>query len=255
MSDRATCWSVTINNPVESDEEHINSARQKGWKVDGQLEKGEKDGTPHYQLIVRTPQVRFSAVKKAFPRAHIEIARNPTALASYCKKEDTREASLPDRSSLYPSQDQVLNMFVAWVRVQQDRPNMDKEGYTIKADGETWLIYFDKWVNDVAIGKHFLRIETMAVNPATRSAIKRYMNGIYQRHMKEQNAKTMAEMDADSQTDRQTVTFSVAEDIQDGTEEVNEENDPEAESEVSSQESDTDSEGGSESSDLSSSRD
>jgi len=249
MSQRATCWSLTINNPVESDEEHINSARQKGWKVDGQLEKGE-NGTLHYQLIVRTPQVRFSAVKKAFPRAHIEIARNPTALASYVKKEDTREGSLPDRSSLYPSQDQVLNMFVAWVRVQPDRPNMDREGFTTKADGETWLIYFDKWVNDVAIAKHFLRIETMAVNPATRSAIKRYMNGIFQRHMKEQNIQTMAELDADSQTDRQTVNFSVAEDIQDAedpeeSEEDNEEDDQETDdsdsdsaSEVSSEESD-----------------
>lgn len=94
---RATCWSLTINNPTKSDEEWIQQARQKGWQVEGQLEKG-KEGTEHYQLMVKTPQVRFSAVKKQFPRAHIEIARNPAALAQYVAKEETREADLPKAS-------------------------------------------------------------------------------------------------------------------------------------------------------------
>jgi len=111
MSERATCWSITINNPVKNDEEFIAAARQKGWKVDGQLEKGE-NGTPHYQLIVRTPQVRFSAVKKAFPRAHIEVARNPTALASYVKKSETREGELPKTESKYPSQSAYFKLVV-----------------------------------------------------------------------------------------------------------------------------------------------
>lgn len=103
MSDRATCWSLTINNPTEDDDECIARARQKGWKVDGQPEKGEKDRTRHYQLILKTPQVRFSAVKKAFPRAHIQIARNPAALEQYCHKEETRDGELPSSSDKYPS--------------------------------------------------------------------------------------------------------------------------------------------------------
>lgn len=102
MSQRATIWSLTINNPTEADEEDIARARQKGWKVDGQLEKGE-NGTTHYQLILKTPQVRFSAVKKAFPRAHIEVARNPTALEQYVKKDDTRVSALSSSSDKYPS--------------------------------------------------------------------------------------------------------------------------------------------------------
>jgi len=73
MTDRATVWSVTINNPTPSDEEGIALARQRGWQVEGQKEKGS-EGTEHYQLMVKTPQVRFSAVKKAFPRGHIEAA-------------------------------------------------------------------------------------------------------------------------------------------------------------------------------------
>lgn len=100
--DRANCWSVTINNPTSADEEYINLARQTGWRVEGQLETGE-NGTPHYQLVVRTPQVRFSAVKKAFPRAHIEVARSPAALSKYVVKEETRSGELPVQQNRYPS--------------------------------------------------------------------------------------------------------------------------------------------------------
>lgn len=79
MTDRATAWSLTINNPTEADEENIQHARQKGWKVIGQLEQGE-NGTKHYQLLVKTPRIRFGGVKKEFPRAHVEVARNVAAL-------------------------------------------------------------------------------------------------------------------------------------------------------------------------------
>jgi len=86
---RSTCWSLTINNPTKDDVEQINLARQRGWKVEGQLEKG-LEGTQHYQLRLMTPQVRFSSVKKAFPRAHIEVARDPIALGKYVTKEATK---------------------------------------------------------------------------------------------------------------------------------------------------------------------
>lgn len=80
MGDRARYWSLTINNPTPDDEERIALARQRGWRVEGQLEKGE-EGTPHYQLCLDCgAQQRFSAVKKAFPRAHIEAAKSAVAL-------------------------------------------------------------------------------------------------------------------------------------------------------------------------------
>lgn len=110
MSIRASCWSLTINNPVDSDEYSISEARQKGWKVEGQKEKGE-GGTVHYQLLLRTPQVRFSAVKKVFPRAHIEVARNITALMNYVKKEDTRLAPLQIDQAKYPTTLQIYQWF------------------------------------------------------------------------------------------------------------------------------------------------
>lgn len=79
MTDRATAWSLTINNPTQADEESIQLARQKGWQVIGQLEEGE-NGTKHYQLLLKTSRIRFGGVKKLFPRAHIEVARNVAAL-------------------------------------------------------------------------------------------------------------------------------------------------------------------------------
>lgn len=80
MSDRSRYWSLTINNPTQEDEEAIALARQRGWKVEGQKEVG-KEGTPHYQLCLDcSQQQRFSAVKKAFPRAHIEAAKSVVAL-------------------------------------------------------------------------------------------------------------------------------------------------------------------------------
>lgn len=83
--------------------EDMDRARQEGWTLEGQLEKGA-EGTPHYQLAVRTPvQVRFSAVKKMFSRAHIEIARKPKALVQYVTKEETRVAPLQSQSELYPT--------------------------------------------------------------------------------------------------------------------------------------------------------
>lgn len=108
-SDRATCWSLTINNPTPDDEENIAMAMQKGWRIDGQREKGA-EGTEHYQLILHTPQVRFSAVKKQFPRAHIEVARNRAALAAYVGKEATRVGQLATKAELYPSQSKFFEL-------------------------------------------------------------------------------------------------------------------------------------------------
>lgn len=65
------------------------------WVKDaqGQLEQGE-NGTPHIQGLLKTESVRFSAVKKLLPRAHIEKARNTFALVQYVAKEETRLAPL-----------------------------------------------------------------------------------------------------------------------------------------------------------------
>lgn len=109
MTERATCWSLTINNPTPEDDEQIAIARQKGWKVEGQRERGE-NGTEHYQLLLRTPQVRFAAVKKIFARAHIEVARNPAALRLYVGKEETAVGAIPVDQGKYPSQSKFFEL-------------------------------------------------------------------------------------------------------------------------------------------------
>lgn len=103
---RATCWSLTINlgsTKMETVEEWIHSARARGWRITGQVEKAPSTGMLHYQLMLQTPQVRFSAVKSAFPAAHIEIAKRKIALSQYVVKEATRIAELPQGDEKYPT--------------------------------------------------------------------------------------------------------------------------------------------------------
>lgn len=92
---RGRVWSITINNPSQDDDDAMMAARLQPWVVslEGQKEKGE-NGTEHYQLMLKTQTVRFSQVKKAFPRAHIELARNEKALANYVHKDETRVAAI-----------------------------------------------------------------------------------------------------------------------------------------------------------------
>ena len=180
MSDRATCWSVTINNPRSADDENISLAKQKsGWAVYGQKEVGE-NGTEHYQLMVTTPQVRFAAVKKAFPRAHIQIARDRKALTKYVNKEDTRIGTLPTDTK-YPSLQTLWDMFADWL--------------TDKGNWWDWtqdkaLQQFDLFIGD-KIEEGYI-VETLAVNPQIRSSVKNYF------------ARIIYRSNIRRQTDRQT---------------------------------------------------
>lgn len=110
---RATCWSVTINlgrTKVETAEEWIHAARARGWRVTGQVEKAPTTGMLHYQLMLSTPQTRFSAIKSAFPAAHIEIAKRKIALSQYVVKEATRVADLPQEDEKYPTTAKFWNL-------------------------------------------------------------------------------------------------------------------------------------------------
>jgi len=166
---RASCWCVVINNPIKADEENIALARQKGWSVEGQLEKGE-NGTLHYQLVVKSGQQRFEALKKAFPRAHIEVARNSQALTEYCKKSDTRVAELKP-STAYVSQAQVW----AWFGIYFDDYGTKHGG----VQDEHMLIIFDKMIN-LKIREGFY-VELIGTNPQIRSCIKNYGRSIANR--------------------------------------------------------------------------
>lgn len=180
---RATSWSVTINNPTQSDEEWIAQARQKGWRVDGQKEVG-KEGTPHYQLLVKTPQVRWSAVKKAFPRAHIEVARNVQALEQYVHKEETKVGELAVTNEKYPSQAKMWGMFAEWIDEDTNYPQGRKGGYH-RWGADEWLKKFEAFVDDKIREGYYL--EQIAVNPQTISIVKKYGAAIYARAVREKH--------------------------------------------------------------------
>lgn len=188
MTQRATAWSVTINNPTTSDEEDINRARQKsGWSVLGQKEMGE-GGTPHYQLMVKTPQVRFSALKKSFPRGHIEVARNSAALEEYVQKEETKIGDLYASNEMYPSLSKFWELFYDYYKTQYG-----ENPITITKHEEERLVHLDNFVETyIGLGYH---IETMGVNPQIRSATKKYIASIFLRVQKEKVHR---------QSDRQT---------------------------------------------------
>lgn len=169
MTDRATAWSLTINNPTQADEESIQLARQKGWQVIGQLEEGE-NGTKHYQLLLKTPRIRFGGVKKLFPRAHIEVARNVAALEQYVQKDDTRVAHLQQDQEKYPSLQRLWSLFADWI---------DEKGLAMAAETwtpEKWLTRFDHFIEDLIYAGYV--VETMAVNPQIRACIKSYGRAI-----------------------------------------------------------------------------
>jgi len=95
---------------METVEEWIHAARARGWRVTGQVEKAPTTGMLHYQLMLSTPQTRFSAIKSAFPTAHIEIAKRKIALSQYVVKEDTRVADLPQEDEKYPTTAKFWNL-------------------------------------------------------------------------------------------------------------------------------------------------
>lgn len=169
---RATCWSITINNPTIDD---YTPNTPGGWYLTGQLEKGEED-TIHYQGMLKTPQVRFSQVKTYFPRAHIEVSKNPRALAKYVHKEETRVAEVEDHSSDIPTlYDYLVTVAQQW---NEDDYKAFTDNFTdaqvikLGAD-ELALRYIDTIVaRDIVSGKR--GVEFIAVNPMWRNAWKKF---------------------------------------------------------------------------------
>lgn len=180
--ERATCWSITINNPKE--DEYTCQLPAK-WSLTGQLESGD-EGTTHYQGMLNTPQVRFSAVKKVFPRAHIEVARNRKALSNYVHKADTRIQEVSDNVSSIPTlfdyqhiiakrwDDASFEQLVAkWKQCDDSK----------KCIGDIALDYVDTLVAEDIESGH-IGVEYIAINPMWRSAWKKFWKSMVCRERK-----------------------------------------------------------------------
>lgn len=165
---RATAWSVTCNlkNVTRSRvDDCITAARTLGWGVEGQLERGDEEGTEHYQLLVRTPQVRFSAVKKVFPTAHIEPAKNVKALEQYVHKEDTRVEALRNIEVTFLTYPQVRLQFFEWLV-------NNSLHLSLYRDPDDRLAQWDRFIGlSIEEGMH---CDLIGMNPQHRGCISKY---------------------------------------------------------------------------------
>lgn len=175
IMERATCWSITINNPEEVEYKVELPA---GWSLEGQLERGE-EGTLHYQGMLKTPQVRFSAVKKVFPRGHIEVARNRKALEKYVNKVDTRVEKVEKNVSRSPTLFEYQGIIAGkwdvegYAKYVQNFPN--------KSPDEVAMLYLDSLIaEDIEGGRR--GAEYIAINPMWRASWKLFWRSIIIRH-------------------------------------------------------------------------
>lgn len=91
---RGRCWALTINNYVDDDIVKLESLEKQYKDSVWQSEIGES-GTKHLQIGLYFKNAKtFEQVKKHFPKAHIERARNWAALKKYCNKEDTFDGKI-----------------------------------------------------------------------------------------------------------------------------------------------------------------
>lgn len=175
MTERATCWSITINNPTPDD---MAPELPPGWQLQGQLEVGEQ-GTQHYQGMLTTPQVRFAALKKVLPRAHIEIARNRKALEKYVHKDDTRVGLVDTVKSRIPT----LFEYQDVVAQKWDNNELFKRFREMKSPDldEAAMEYCDSLVaQDIEAGVK--GVEFIAINPMWRASWKKFWSSIIKRN-------------------------------------------------------------------------
>lgn len=91
---RSRIWQITVNNPTEEEfpvPERIKDLRYCMWQKEIGGDGEENVGTPHFHAHLEFKKsIRFNAVKKMFPRAHIEQVRDRLESMRYCCKASTR---------------------------------------------------------------------------------------------------------------------------------------------------------------------
>lgn len=208
MDDKACCWSITINNPTEEDHQQWAALSSIHWvkETKAQMEKGE-EGTLHLQGMVRTQSVRFAALKKALPRAHIEAARQPAALAKYVAKEDTRVASLPTTKTATQAdiQTTILGVVLQDLYHSTGMDPLTTDELELLTVNETiikkhWEVYLDQAVN-ILIYQGYYGVEFVVSNPQIRTAFKKYLPAILYRTY---NARTQVQPPPQTQIQSQS---------------------------------------------------
>lgn len=185
-SPRATYWSITINNPEER--EYVNVPMPPGWVLEGQVERGEQ-GTEHFQGCLKTTQVRMSSVKRHFPRAHIEIARDVKALKAYVHKDETRvaEVKTTQAHNVFTLQELV---FAHW---DDDRFKLYMEHIMLNRMDmdEAYLKFADILVQELIENGATGGIEYVCVCPAWRHSMKKFGRAMVKRFRAAQQIKML----------------------------------------------------------------
>lgn len=167
---RASAWSVTAffdtpNTPSKETRQYqIDAARSKGWTVEGQVEKCPETGNLHFQLRVKTPQVRARALMDAFPQAEVQIARNDKALQNYVHKEETRVEEFKS-VKMFVSWPMLRDKFYDWLLLQLDVT-------TIGVLDEERLKFWDEFIGQSWV--EGIECDLMGVNPQYRGCILKY---------------------------------------------------------------------------------
>lgn len=224
---KGTCWSITLNNPSQEEISlwnNITKAAHFVRSAQGQLERGEKTGTLHIQGLLRTDSQRQSAVEKLFPRAHVEKAKNASALQKYVSKPETRVAPLQSskrevevatpesiQNKLYSNYSSVICKYKAeplwtgtyknnlsWKLVERATPFENNPFNFLKliTEEQNWKSYFrDKAkyimddIFDQMIQEGYYGVEFISSNNLTCGAFKKHLYSIIIRHArKESNA-------------------------------------------------------------------
>lgn len=210
MTDRSTCWSLTEQVASREDAAvFMNQPVPPGWKLRGQLEEAPQTGQLHLQLMLETPRIRFGTVKKQFPRAHIEVARDKHALTLYVAKPDTRVAKVdqPPTPTIWEFNRMVADRintsdFSIWILKQRnvsverhpDAIYVDREWFIVgsnvwkSATSSEMMVYIDNVVSAL-IMEGVRGAEYMGVNPMFRSAWKTYGKALLERAAREAGEK------------------------------------------------------------------
>lgn len=210
---KATSWIITLNNPTAMEITGWEQIKMNHFvkEAQGQIEVGA-EGTPHIQGYIRTESVRWSQIKKLFPRAHIEIAKNAIAAKQYCQKTDTRQEKLvcsDINTSIHDAvYEECLHWFcynrpgpreTGWIRALPSVLSKKDAYFPMMAHcGELHETIREK-IYDRAISNMIIsgvkHIEFIAVNNITRSAFKKYFPALMYREDELRRQKKFQEED------------------------------------------------------------
>lgn len=201
-SGKASFWSITINNPTDTDYQQWEALKSETWvrEVSGQLEKGEQNGVLHVQGCVKTDYGRhLQQLRRCLPRAHVEVAKNQFALKNYVQKSDTRVAELPTIkvATQQDVQDRVLKELqregafkYKWTGCMtecfDDFLQDPKVWLGIRKDWEIWV---DSAVSSL-IREGYYGVEFVMANPQVRTAFRKYLPDILFRQWKSSRARS-----------------------------------------------------------------